>query len=105
MNKNIQVIKVAGRAKRANVDGETVYREEQIFVPSERGWFRILDTYDHFCYYNRRKFGATLVCSCGSTAGIYNFEAYAQFQSTNMGRIICCTSLVENRKHTDGSTS
>lgn len=105
MNKNIQVVKVAGRARRANLDGETIERTELIFVPTERGWFRTLDTHDHFCYYNRHKFGATLMCSCGSIAGIYNYEAYRQFQSENMGRIICCVSLVENRKHADGSTS
>lgn len=97
------VVKVAGKARRANVDGETVLREELIYVPSERSWVRQLDTYDHFCYYNKRKLGATMLCSCGSQANIYGYEAYRQFQSVNMGRVIACMSLVENKHHADGS--
>lgn len=98
-----KVIKIYGRAKHANLRGETIDREEIIYVPTERSWFRILDTQDHFCYRQSRFQGATLMCSCGSIANIYNYEAYARFQSTNMGRVIACMSLVENGFHADGS--
>ena len=98
------VIKVAGKARRANLNGQTIFRSEVIYVPSEHAAFRIIDTWDHFCYRQNQFLGPTLMCTCGSTAGIYNFDAYMQFQSTNMGRIICCQSLVENRHHADGTT-
>jgi hypothetical protein len=99
-----KVIKVYGRAKRANLNGATIEREEQIWIPSERGWFRTLDSYNHFVYRQNFYYGATLVCTCGGIANVYNFEAYRKFQSTNMGRIVCCASLVETGHHADGST-
>jgi hypothetical protein len=101
-----KVIRVYGKAKRANFQGETIEREEVIFVPSERGWFRTIETYDHFVYRRTRgTVGSTLMCSCGSPAAIFGFEAYGQFQSTNMGRIICCISHMNNGVHADGSRS
>lgn len=98
------IVKVVGRAVRANLAGKTIERQDVIFVPSERGWFRIIDTQEHFCYRQNQFVGPTLMCTCGSTANIYNFDAYRQFQGTNMGRIICCQSLIESRHHADGTT-
>lgn len=101
-----KVIKVYGRAKRANFQGETIEREDIIFVPSERGWFRTIDTYDHFVYRRTRgTSGSTLMCTCGGVAGIFGFEAYRQFQTVNMGRIICCVMQMNTGQHADGSTS
>lgn len=101
-----KVIRVYGKAKIANFQGERIERDDLIFVPTERGWFRTIDTYDHFVY--RRKkgtVGSTLMCTCGSPAAIFGFEAYGQFQSTNMGRIVCCISHMNTGLHADGSTS
>jgi hypothetical protein len=100
-----KVIRVYGKAKVANLQGETIEREDVIFVPSERGHFRTIDTQDHFVY--RRKHGtvgSTLMCTCGSIAGIFGFEAYSQFQSTNMGRLICCVTHMNTGRHADGAT-
>ncbi len=97
------VVRIAGRAKRANINGYTIYREEVVYVPAEHAAFRIIDTQDHFCYRQDKFLGPQLMCSCGSIAGIYGWEAYQQFQSVNKGRIICCTSLVETGRHADGS--
>lgn len=105
MNKNIKVIKVLGRAKRANLDGLTIEREDEIFVPSYHQWFETLNTYDHFCFRQKHKMGATLLCSCGSDAAIFNYEAYRRFDSTYRGQIIACTSLIQYGKHADGSSS
>lgn len=91
-----------GRAMRANLSGMTIEREEILFVPSERGWFRILDTQEHFCYRQNQFFGPTLMCTCGSVAGLFNYDAYRQFQSTNMGKLVCCVSYIETRRHADG---
>ena len=105
MDKNIKVIKVAGRAKRANLDGETIEREDEIFVPSYRSWFRTLDTHDHFVYRQRHKLGATLLCSCGSDAGIFQYDAYQRFMSTNKGQVVACVSLIQYGRHADGTSS
>lgn len=102
----MQIIKFMGRAKRANLNGELIEREDTIFVPSEKSWFRTIETYDHFVY--RRKkgtFGSTLMCSCGSPAGIFNYDAYSQFQSENMGRLVCCIIHMQSGRHSDGMTS
>lgn len=99
------VIKVAGRARRANLDGLTIEREEQIFVRSYGGWFNTLDTYDHFVFHQKHKLGATLLCSCGSDAAIFNYDAYMRFMSTNKGQVVACVSLIQYGRHADGSTS
>lgn len=102
---NPKVIKVYGRAKHANFQGQTIEREDIIYVPSERGWFRTIDTFDHFVYRRTKgTVGSTLMCTCGGIAGIFGFEAYRQFQSTNMGRIVCCVTHMNTRHHADGST-
>jgi hypothetical protein len=98
----MKIIKIAGRAKRANLNGNTIEREEIIYVPSERGWFRIMDTQEHFCYRQNQFLGPTLMCSCGSTAGLFTFDAYRQFQSTNYGKMVCCVSYIQTRRHADG---
>lgn len=98
------VIKTYGKARHVNLNGEMIDREDMIFVRSEGGWFRIIDTVEHFCF--RRKkgtTGSTLMCSCGSIAGIFGYDAYRQFQSENMGKLICCVTYVHTRRHADGT--
>lgn len=101
-----KVIRVYGKARRANFEGQTIEREDIIFVPSERGWFKTIETYDHFVYRRTRgTTGSTLMCSCGSIAGIFGWEAYRQFGLPNMGRIICCVTHMQTGFHADGSKS
>ncbi len=100
---SIQVIHVHGRARKAYVEGETIYREESIFVPSERAWFPTVDTNDHFVYRQEKRRGSSLMCTCGSIAGIYLPDVYMRFQSVYRGRMICCNALMQNRKHADGT--
>ena len=98
-----KVIKVYGRARIAYDEGQRYDRQDQIYVPSEKSWFYTTDTESHFVYRQENRRGPTLMCSCGSSAGIYGYEAYRQFTSTNRGRVICCTSFIETKKHGDGS--
>lgn len=98
-----KIIRVYGKARRANFQGETIEREDTIFVRSE-GWLPTVDTFDHFVY--RRKkgtVGSVLMCTCGSPAGVFGFEAYRQFQSINKGRTVCCILQMNTGKHADGS--
>jgi len=99
-----QVIHIHGTARKAYVEGETIYREDSIFVPSEPGWFPTIDTSDHFVYRQTKRQGSTLMCTCGSTGGIYLPEYYMRFTSINKGRMICCNSYIQNSGvHADGS--
>jgi hypothetical protein len=99
-----KVIRVYGKARRANFFGETIEREDLIFLQSERAWFRAIDTYDHFVYKVPRNLpGPTIMCTCGSVAGTFQFDAYRQFQSVNMGTLVCCVAHIQNGQHNDGS--
>lgn len=101
----MNIIKVYGKARRANFEGQMIERQDAIFVKSENGWFRTIDTFDHFVYRRTRGVaGSTLMCTCGSPAAIFGFEAYGRFQSTNMGRIVCCISHMTTKLHADGSS-
>ena len=100
----MKIIHVHGRARVAYPDGNRVEREESIFVKSEPGWFYTIDTDNHFVYRQTHKPGSTLMCTCGGTAGIFNYEAYRKFSSVNRGRIIACVTHVNTGKHADGSS-
>ena len=99
-----QVIRVHGTAKIAHLDGERIDRRDLIFVRSEGGWFYTIDTDNHFVYRQTKKFGSSLMCTCGSVAGVFNYEAYARYTSTNRGRIVACVNHMQTGKHGDGST-
>lgn len=100
-----RVIHIHGRAKVAYVDGKRVDREDAVFVKSERGWFPAIDSDNHFVYRQDWKLGSSLMCTCGSSAGIYLYDAYMRFTSINKGRMICCNSFIQNEgRHGDGSS-
>jgi len=100
-----KVIHVHGRARVAFLDGERFDRQDTIFVPSEKSWFPTIDTDSHFVYRQTKKIGSSLMCTCGSSAGIYLYDAYMRFTSINKGRMICCNSFIQNEgKHGDGSS-
>lgn len=99
-----KVIKVYGRAKVAYLEGERIDREDLIFVPSERGWFPTIDTDNHFVYRQGKRLGSSLMCTCGSSAGIYLPDVYMRFTSVNKGRMVCCNSFMQTNRHGDGSS-
>lgn len=98
----IRVVKILGKAYRANVDGEMIYRQEDTFIPSEKGWFRQMETENHFCYRRKRgTTGSTLMCTCGGIAGVFNYDAYQKFYDKPRGRLLCCVTLMQTGKHAD----
>lgn len=99
-----KVIKIYGRAKVAHLDGERFDREDVIFVPSEKNWFYTLPYDNHFVYRQRRKIGSSLLCTCGGAGGIFPYNTYMKYHSTNMGRVVCCVSQINTGFHADGST-
>ena len=99
-----KIIRIYGRAKVAHLDGERIDREDVIYVPSEKGWYQTIDTDNHFVYRQTKKFGSSLMCTCGSAAGIFMYDAYMKFSSINRGRIVACVTHMNTSKHGDGST-
>ena len=98
-----KVIRIYGKARVAYVNGERVDRPSEIYIPSYHQWFRTIEEDPtHFTYYNRRNPGSTMMCTCGSTAGIYRFDVYRRFTSVNRGEVIACTHYMERGKHADG---
>lgn len=104
MTASPKVIHVHGRAKVAYVEGERIDREESIFVPTERAWFPTIETDNHFVYRQTKRYGSSLMCTCGASAGIYLPDAYMRFTSVSRGRMICCNSFIQTGKHGDGSS-
>jgi hypothetical protein len=99
-----KVIHVHGRAKVAYLEGERIDREEDVFVPSEQGWFKTIDTDNHFVYRQGKRKGSTLMCTCGGIAGIFMYDAYRKFSSINRGRIVACVEHMNSGIHSDGSS-
>jgi len=99
-----KVIRVYGTAKVAHLDGERIEREDIIFVDSEKAWFYTIDTDNHFVFRQGRRRGSTLMCTCGGSAGIFMYDAYMKYSSTNRGRIIACITHMNTGLHADGSS-
>lgn len=98
-----EVIRIAGRAKIAHLDGKTIYRDDVIFVKSDNAVYPAVDTYMHFVYRQDWKPGSHLMCTCGSPAGVFRYEAYGKYYSVNMGGMVCCVQHINTGQHADGS--
>lgn len=99
-----EIVKVAGKARVAHLDGKTIYREERVFVRSDNAVYPTVDTYAHFVYKQDWKLGSTLMCTCGSPAAVFRYDAYGKYYSTNMGGLVCCVAHMQQGVHADGST-
>lgn len=100
----MQIIKVAGKPRVAEIRGRKFEYKELIWMQSERGWFRQLDYDNHFIYRQNVMYGSALLCTCGGVAALFGYEAYSQYSSTNYGRILCCVQHANTGRHADGST-
>lgn len=97
------VIRIEGRAKIAHMDGRTIYRPDHILVKSDNAVYPVIDTWMHFVYRQNWKHGPMLMCTCGSPAGVYQYDAYGKYYSRNMGSLVCCIAHMEYGHHADGS--
>lgn len=86
------------------LDGKHVQREEQIFLPTYRQWFPVLQTSMHFCFRDAsHPRGSTIFCTCGSPAIIVGFDAYKTHSSYLGNEVIACHSFIQYGVHSDGS--
>ena len=98
-----KVIRIYGKARVAYLDGERIERENDIFIPSYKQWFKTVEEDPtHFSYYNKYKLGNTMMCTCGSPSAIYRYDVYRRFTSVNRGQIIACIHYMEHGRHADG---
>lgn len=100
----MEIIKIAGRAKVAHLDGKTIERQDYIFVKSDNATYPTVDTYSHFVYKQTWKLGSSLMCTCGGPAAVFRYDAYRKYYSTNKGGMIACISHMNTGRHADGST-
>jgi len=86
------------------LSGHHVHREERMFIPTHSQWFPILQTSMHFCYRDPTvPRGSTLMCTCGSSAGIFGYEAYKKYNSYVGNEVVACTEFIQQGHHSDGS--
>lgn len=81
--------------------GRRVYRKDRIYLKTHQAWYDVLDYDNHFVY-ESKDYGSSVMCTCGSTAIVVNYEHYKQYSSYR-GLMIVCASQIQNGVHADGS--
>lgn len=98
------VVRNLGDLKHArNVDGQMVYRQDEIFLQSYGYPVRCLNTDNHFVFKSHR-LGAGTVCTCGSPAVTLGYHAYYKYSSYIGNEVLCCHYFFETGRHADGSS-
>ena len=98
------VIHQYGRPVRAKLpNGTVVERQDAIYVSSYREVFKCLDYDTHFLYYDGNHIGSTLMCTCGSHAGVIGYNGYKRFASYQGPQVLACMYYTNNGCHADGS--
>ena len=99
-----QVIHQYGRPAKATMsNGDVIEREERIYVPSSHTFYPTLDYDNHFVYYYKQ-IGSTLMCTCGSVAATFGYDAYRKYCSYGGEAVLGCVMHLQTGKHGDGST-
>ena len=85
-------------------EGVKVTRQTSLFVPSYEKTFMCAPYTDHFIYRDpSKKVGRwTLMCTCGSAAGIVGYDAYKQ-DASPQGAMIVCLIHAQFGSHQDGT--
>lgn len=96
------LIRKGGRPMEAtDHNGRKIYRKDRIFLKSHQAWYETLDFDNHFVYESPDR-GSSIMCTCGSTAVVVNYEYYRQYSSYK-GPIIACSHYIQHGVHADGS--
>jgi len=86
------------------LNGVSVQREKEIFLPSYKQWFPVLQTSMHFCFRDASHArGSTLFCTCGAPGIIVGYGAYKRYNAFIGNEVISCHYLIQYGKHADGS--
>ena len=84
--------------------GHHVERIHEMYLPSHRQVFPVLQTSMHFCFRDPSvPRGSTLFCTCGSAAIIVGFHAYEKYQSFMGNEVVACHNFIQYGVHADGS--
>lgn len=105
MSRAPKVIHQYGRPMKARtLNGDIIERQDKIYVPSYRAVFPTLEYDNHFVYYDPHHIGSTLMCTCGSPAAAFGYEAYSRYCSYMGEKVIGCVEHLQHERHADGST-
>jgi hypothetical protein len=86
------------------LSGHPVTRQEALYLKSHERAYRVLQTSMHFVYHDPTvPRGSTLLCTCGSSAAVFGYEAYKRWTSFVATEVIACTEFIQQGKHADGS--
>ena len=86
------------------LSGHQVVRQEAIYLNSHERAYQVLPTSMHFVYHDPTvSRGSTLLCTCGSSAGVFGYEGYKRWSSFIATEIIACSEFIQQGKHADGS--
>ena len=84
--------------------GDRVTRQDEIYLPSHKQWYKVLQTSMHFCFRDPSvPRGTTLFCTCGAPAGVFDYSAYKDWNSYVGNQVIACHNFMQFRIHADGS--
>jgi len=101
-----KVIRNVGDPKNTiTVDNVPVHREQRIWLDTHHAWIPVLQTSMHFCYKDpiNRVGKSTLMCTCGSFAGVFGFEGYKKYNSFIGSEVIACNHFIQYGIHADMS--
>jgi hypothetical protein len=87
--------------KAITLDGQTVVREEKVFIPEYQNFVACAPYSSHFVYLDpsgieQRWFA---MCTCGSPAVIVGYDAYRQDASSNEGAMLVCLFHAQRGHH------
>ncbi len=84
--------------------GDRVERQKEIYLPSHRQWYPVLQTSMHFSFRDPTVArGTTLFCTCGAPSTVVGYEAYSKINSWIGNEVIVCHNYIQYKIHADGS--
>jgi len=95
------IIKHAGTVNSAISDGQTVFRRKMIKIKGI-GSVKTAPYDNHFVYYQSKRIGNVLYCTCGSPAVVVGYDVYKN-NASQQGAMLVCLHHATTGKHMDGS--